>query len=316
MRFFTDADLRGANCESCNFNSARLQQAKLQDANFKLAELDEADLTGAFLASTDLTHASLLAANLTHADLTNAILTGAQLYNANLYSAVLSGTNLENAEVWATLFNSIDLSTAKGLLTIKHRGPSSIDVDTLFLSNGRIPDRFLLDAGIPDDFVTYVPSLVGRAIEFYSCFISYSHRDEEFAEHLYSRMKSENLRVWYAPEEIRSGRKLHEQVFTAIQVHDKLLVILSEDSMQSEWVMTEIRRARKVELEENRRKLFPIRLVDYDVLKKWECFDPDTGKDLAVEVREYYVPDFSEWRDAEAFQVEFSKLLRSLMARN
>ena len=56
--------------------------------------------------------------------------------------------------------------------------------------------------------------------------------------------------------------------------------------------------------------------MDYDALKMWECFDPDTGKDLAVEVREYYVPDFSEWRDTEAFQVEFSKLLGSLMAKN
>lgn len=313
---FTDADMRGANCESSNFTSARLQHAKLDNSRFNSADLDEADLTGASLTFAELSLASFIGANLTNADLTGADLTNALLYNANLYSTVLTNTVLENVGLWATLFNSTDLSTVKGLLSVKHWGPSSIDIDTLFLSGGHIPEKFLVDAGVPDDFVTYVPSLFVQPIQFYSCFISYSHLDEDFAGKLYSRMKVENLRVWYAPEDIRAGKKLYEQVFTAIQMHDKLLLILSENSMQSEWVMTEIRRARKVEIEEKRRKLFPIRLVDYDALKKWECFDPDTGKDLALEVREYYVPDFSEWRDSEVFQVEFSKLLGSLRATN
>ena len=84
--------------------------------------------------------------------------------------------------------------------------------------------------------------------------------------------------------------------------------------MNSEWVTTETRRARKVERQENRRKLFPIRLVDFKVIQKWECFDADTGKDLAVELREYYIPDFSNWKDDCAFEAEFAKLLRDLKA--
>ena len=43
---------------------------------------------------------------------------------------------------------------------------------------------------------------------------------------------------------------------------------------------TEIRKARNAELKEQRRKLFPIRLVDFDTICDWECFDADTGKDL------------------------------------
>lgn len=84
--------------------------------------------------------------------------------------------------------------------------------------------------------------------------------------------------------------------------------------MKSEWVRTEIRRARKIEREENRRKLFPIRLVDLDAIQKWECFDADSGKDLAVEMREYYIPDFSNWRDHDSFEAEFAKLVRDLRA--
>lgn len=106
---------------------------------------------------------------------------------------------------------------------------------------------FLRGTGVPDDFIALIPSLVGRAIEFYSCFISYSHQDEKFSQHLHSRMPRENLRVWFAPVNMTGGKKLHEEIFRAIQIHDKLLLVLSENSMKSEWVITEIRRAIGVE---------------------------------------------------------------------
>lgn len=36
--------------------------------------------------------------------------------------------------------------------------------------------------------------------------------------------------VWYAPEEMKGGRKLHDQIDDALRVHDKLLLVLSEAS--------------------------------------------------------------------------------------
>jgi hypothetical protein len=84
--------------------------------------------------------------------------------------------------------------------------------------------------------------------------------------------------------------------------------------MQSEWVITEIRKARKAEIKETRQKLFPIRLVDVEKIQEWECFDADTGKDLAVEVREYFIPDFSNWKDHHSFEASFSRLLKDLKA--
>jgi hypothetical protein len=57
---------------------------------------------------------------------------------------------------------------------------------------------------------------------------------------------------------------------------------------------------------------FPIRLLDFETIQRWECFDADSGKDLATELREYYIPDFSNWKDHDAFETEFSKLLRDL----
>src|SRR5438552_3712475 len=52
-----------------------------------------------------------------------------------------------------------------------------------------------------DGFIRYIPSLLGsmEPFQFYSCFISYSTKDEDFCKRLYSRLQHEHLRVWFAP---------------------------------------------------------------------------------------------------------------------
>jgi len=60
-----------------------------------------------------------------------------------------------------TILVAIDLSQSKGLESVKHIAPSSIGVDTLYKSQGKIPEEFLRGCGLPEDFITYLPSLVG-----------------------------------------------------------------------------------------------------------------------------------------------------------
>jgi hypothetical protein len=155
---------------------------------------------------------------------------------------------------------------------------------------------------------------LGEPFQFYSCFISYSSADEAFCRCLHGRLQDAGLRVWFAPHDIKGGRKLHEQIDQAILVYDKLLLVLSPHSMQSPWVEFEIRRARRREVAEQRRLLFPVRLVDFEAIKAWECFDADTAKDLATEIREYYIPDFTAWKDHDAFEAAVARLLRDLKA--
>ncbi len=92
--------------------------------------------------------------------------------------------------------------------------------------------------------------------------------------------------------------------------------MLSEASLQSEWVMTELRKARKAERQTGKRKLFPVRLVDMDVIDAWECFDADRKKDLGVELREYFIPDFSQWKNHDPFEAAFARLLKDLKAES
>ena len=343
----SNMDLSDADFDRVDLRCANLSGSKLVEASFIDTHLEGADLTGTDLSGADLSmtylggtgwptlnggggshlsnagSASLEESNLGRANLEFADLHGVSLRNADLSLANFRRANLRNADLTkakcsATIFVECDLSTVKGLETIEHLGPSHIGIDTLYLSKGSLPEIFLRGTGVPEILIHYAPSLIGgeQAIQFYSCFISYSHRDEEFAKHLHSRLRDAGIRVWFAPEDVKGGQRLHDQIERAIPLHDRLLLVLSENSLSSEWVITEIRRARKVKYRDKRRKLFPIRLIDMETIREWECFDADTGKDLAVEVREYYIPDFSNWKEYDAFEQGFKKLVRDLQEEN
>lgn len=142
-----------------------------------------------------------------------------------------------------------------------------------------------------------------------SYFISYSSADEQFAQLLYSRMKEAGLRVWYPPKAPKNKQRLQKQIEQAIEFCDKVIVVFSENSLSSDWIKEGIRIAQYHEVRENVRKLYPIRLVDDRVIRQWTQYDPQFQRDLATDVREYFIHDFSEWRQQEAFNTAFYQLL-------
>jgi len=316
-------NLRKAGLRRFDLSGADLSEANLRRADFKDGFLSGANLRGADLKEANLTGVRLISANFSGADLTEASLSGADLKAANLSEAILrsanfNGANLKEANLSKASLDGIILADTvltdvKGLDVCIHRGPSTIDHRTL-IKSGQLPLQFLRGCGLPDTLIDYLPSLLNEPLQFYSCFISYSTRDQEFAERLHADLQNKGVRCWFAPHDIQGGKKIHEQIDQAIHVYDKLLLVLSEHSINSPWVEVEIRKARKREVQEKRRMLFPVGLVDYAVVEKWECFDADTKKDLATEIREYFIPDFSHWKDHDAYQKAFDRLLRDLKA--
>jgi uncharacterized protein YjbI with pentapeptide repeats len=311
---FTRADLRGvvlrnANLFNTKFTRAQLLGADLREANGYQSEYYRADLTGA-----DLTNADLRGAKFHNADLRGAILRGADLFRVDFIGTHLAGADFSDARCASTTFANLDLSDSVGLMKAKHAGPSHVDISTLLKSKLAIPDAFLSGVGIPEFLARSLSaSLRGMSTgPFHSCFISYSSSDDDFASALYSRMRAEGLRVWFAPENIRGGAKIIEQIERAIQDYDKLLLVLSGRSMTSPWVVTEIRNALEAERQTKKRKLFPIRLTGLDAIRQWRLFDSESGQDLAVLLREYHIPDFSEWRNSVSFEKSFFRLLDDL----
>jgi hypothetical protein len=314
-------DLQGV-----DLNHSRLSHADLSNVQFDNAFLRGADLHEATLYQTEFFGAQLPEANLANANLRGAKfhgtnLFGADLRGAHLYRVDFIETTLHHAKFNAafcttTTFSRVDLSKVMGLSEIVHGGPSHVDFLTLLKSRGSIPEIFLRGCGIPESFIEYLPSLIGalEPIQFYSCFISYSTKYEEFANRLHSKMREHNLRVWIANEDLKGGHKLREQIDEAIRVYDKTIIVLSPESLRSKWVMNEVRRTRRAELANNQRKFFPIALMDYRELEDWECIDPETGTDLAAEIREYYIPDFRAWKNHDSFERAFAQLLEGLKA--
>ena len=298
------------------------REMNLTGANLSYLILDYADFRGAKLYGTQLIHSRLWGANLNQADLIEthfeqaelckADLQEANLWKTDLQEAGLDQANMLNSTMGLTVLVRVDLSKVSGLETVNHRAPSFIGIDTIYMSEGKIPEVFLRGAGVPESFIAHMSTLTHETIGYHSCFISYSTKDQLFAERIHADLQANGVRCWFAPEDIKGGRKLHDQIPEAIKLYDKLLLVLSEHSINSEWVKTEIYHARQDEIRNNKRKLFPIGLVDYATIHKWEAFDADVGKDMAREIREYFIPDFSNWKDYDAYDKALRSLIRDL----
>ena len=313
MAVLTEAIVREAEASAADLTQADLRGADLSRSVFDRANFKSVSLRSAHLTEANLTRASLVEADLTDADLSQVDLSHAVLIGASIRNTVLEHANLRDCLIGATILEGVDLSSASGLETVKHRSPSQISISTIYDSKGKIPEAFLRDAGVPESLIEYMHSLVTAAFEFYSCFISYSTKDEGFVRRLYDELQNKGVRCWFATHDMRPGRKLHEQIDQAIRVYEKLLLVLSPNSVHSEWVKTEIAKARQREIKEKKRILFPIRLnISIEQLQEWECFDVDAGKDSAREIREYFIPDFTNWQNWTSFEESLRLLLKGL----
>src|SRR5256884_7684610 len=96
-----------------------------------------------------------------------------------------------------------------------------------------------------------------------------------FAERLHADLPDNGIRCWYAPEDMKIGDKFRVRIDESIRLYDKLLLVLSEDSLASNWVAYEVEKALNKEPEGTPNVLFPIRL-DKTILT---C-DTDWAKDI------------------------------------
>ncbi len=294
-------ELSGANLWGAN-----LYIAKLNRANLRGALLVQANLSGADLSEANLSEAVLRGANLGQANLSKTNFAGAELWRANLSGAKLKNANLINAGVGETIFTNVNLSVVFGLESLNHLGRSFVGIDTIYRSKGNIPEVFLRGCGLPDEFIEYIPSLIGKGIEYYSCFISYSHRDDDFAKRLHNDLQAKGVRCWFAPHDMKIGDKIRHTIDDSIRLHDKLLLILSEHSVQSDWVEHEVEHALDLERERKKTGLFPVRIDD-------AIMESKTGWAGNVK-RQRHIGDFTQWKQHDAYQAAFDRLLRDLKA--
>jgi uncharacterized protein YjbI with pentapeptide repeats len=291
---------------SCFLSGACLRHADLKRTKLTWADLSGSDLFTAYLYESNLNHAHLRSTILNLAYLDFSDLSDAHLIEVNLNEAHFFGTNFTKAHIGSCAFGNVDLSNIEGLETIHHYGPSFLDINTIYKSKGQIPEVFLRGCGVPENFIQYMSSLIGKAFEYYSCFISYSSKDQDFAERLHADLQNKGARCWYAPKDMKIGDKIRDRIDQSIQIHDKLLLVLSEHSINSEWVDDEVEAAYEQERKRGKTVLFPIRM-DSAVM--------DTDKAWAAKLkRSRHIGDFTQWKDHDAYQKAFDRLMRDLKA--
>jgi uncharacterized protein YjbI with pentapeptide repeats len=295
-------DLSNVNLRSTDLSRADLSIANLTHADLSSAHLFNANLRQAKLNSADLHSANLIGVNLHGAQLGGANLHSANLFEANLRDANLLRADLTQVTLFETIFANVDLASVIGLDTCIHHGPSVIDYRTLQKS-WPLPLTFLRGVGLPDMLIDYLPSLLNQAIQHYSCFISYSTKNQEFADRLHADLQNKGVRCWFAAHDLRIGKKILDAVDAAIRLRDRVLLILSKHSINSDWVEDEVTAGFEEERKRGEEVLFPIRLDDA-VLKTKEAW--------AAKLRARLIGDFRQWKDHDAYQHSFQRMLRDL----
>ncbi|MBZ0278546.1 MAG: toll/interleukin-1 receptor domain-containing protein [Anaerolineae bacterium] len=327
------ANLSGADLDGANLRGANLHRTTGHKMNLLGADLSYANLSGADLRSANLYNASLYRANgyeggFQEAHFSHANLHGADFQNANLNRADLSHANLQQVNLTraflnqadftrtqcsGTNFTDIDLSTVIGLESVQHEGPSHLAIDTIYHSRGRIPGAFLRGCGVPEEMILYLPNLIGKTSEFYSCFISYSHADKAFARRVHDTLQSRGIRCWLDEKQMNPGDDIYEEIGRGIRLWDKVLLCCSQSSLAEKWWVDhemDIAFQKERELFKTRgHKVLALIPLDLDGFLFNEAFT--SGK--AQQIRSRVAANFKGWEhDPVTFDREIERLIRAL----
>ncbi len=300
---------RATSDENPNLSGVELEGYALHGYNLRSADFSGAELTRVSFRGTVCDDCSF-----ERATLGNAIFDFAELKRSNFKDSLVMFTifhrcNLDESDFSAarvsnSAFAGVSLRHVRGLDVIGLDIQSnSIGIDTFFESGG-LPESFLRNSGVPEEFIQYAASLVGKAIEYYSCFLSYSSKDDELARRLYNDLQGKNIRTWFAPEDLKIGDRFRSRIDESIRIHDKLVLILSANSVASDWVETEVESALERERKEGKEVLFPIAIDD-------EGFT--SQQSWAADIRrKRHIGDFRKWKSHDDYTNAFDRLVRDL----
>jgi hypothetical protein len=96
-------------------------------------------------------------------------------------------------------------------------------------------------------------------------FLSHSSQDKEFAQRLASDLQMRGVRVWIADEQVKVGDKIIDAIHEGISSSQWVIVLLSENSMRSDFISKELLFALDEEKKKDRPFILPILIGDAEL---------------------------------------------------
>lgn len=281
----------------------------LENINLRDYDLKKVNFHKVILSGADLSGADLSGADLSFANLSNTNFTKTKLIETNFLCANLERMDMSNAALGKTIFADVKLDSVFGLETCLHVASSALDFQSLIKSEGKIPIKFLKGCGLTDQLIEYIHLFSKKSgISYYSIFISYSSADEAFAQRIYNDLQTNGIRCWFAPQDMKAGSRIRDAIYDSIKISDKVLLILSNNSIRSQWVEEEVNVALERERKKKETILFPIR-IDNTIMESSQRW-------VVALRRTRHIGDFRNWRNDEEYRKAISRLTRDLISES
>lgn len=148
---------------------------------------------------------------------------------------------------------------------------------------------------------------------FGGAFISYAHEDGHLADRLHCELLNQGMPTWLDKHDAVAG-PLARQVTDAVRSRDVVILILSQHSLQSDWVWHEVATAREKEKSESRYILCPITLDE-----AWEnpsAYGPEVQhavEEHQVELGHLKGKNILPFHKPHTFKTQFDKLIRGII---
>lgn len=113
-------------------------------------------------------------------------------------------------------------------------------------------------------------------------FISYSWKDASVARRLAQELTRHGIRTWIDEYEILPGDSIKQKISEGIRQSDYLLIILSQNSLSSDWVRYEIEQTFSKNREASSIRIIPVRIDNSPI--------PESLKDISGRVTKYSSP--------------------------
>ena len=301
-------DLRGlllnkCSFEDCSFEGSNLSYSYLVECNFVNCKFIGTRMLRSNLSHSSFKNCDFKYADLCAADLTGANLSGSNLEMTNLCYADLAHTNVEGATFDRTMLASNYMHQVINFDKANIEGHISVSMDNLTYSSGMQLEMLIKNADIPEEYARHILSLLIES-EYYSCFISYSSSDSDFVERLSGDLERIGVTIWRDVKDLKIGDPIREMIQRGILLHERMLVVLSTDSINSNWVEDEIETCFEKERKGGGRFVLPITVDD-------TIFETDRAWAASLR-RKIKIGDFRNFGEAYKYEEALSRLASSL----